>query len=102
MAYDRLDSIPDPWQQTGTVCSTLANLWTDKGKFTPDDFIPRVRPKPKILSGKAGLAWFQSIDAGLKAQLDRARKQQEREQPSPPSAGSRSDCPPTAPPSSQG
>lgn len=95
MAYDRIDLIPDAWLQTGTICSTVANLWTEKGGYKPEDFIPRPRPA-RIVSGQAALAWFQGVSTAVAARLKREPV------PSPPSAGSRSDCPPTAPPSSPG
>jgi hypothetical protein len=87
MAYDRLDLIPDPWRQTGTLAATIANLWTDRGRYGPDDFIPRPRPV-RILSGKAGRAWFQGLAAAAAAKFARAKDK--GDVPSPPSDGSRS------------
>jgi hypothetical protein len=83
IAYDQLDRIPDPWEQTGTVCATVANLWTDKGGYRPDDFIPRPRRAARILDARAGLAWMRGVASGVAAKFARG-------QPSPPSAGSRS------------
>lgn len=90
MAYDRLDLLPDPWRETGTVCATLANVWTDKGGYKPDDFIPRPRPV-RIMSGKGGRVWMQAVAAAAAAKFHRESAS------SPPSAGSKSASPPTAP-----
>jgi len=43
MAYALLEPLPDPWQQSGILCALLANLWSSKGRFRPEDFIPRPR-----------------------------------------------------------
>lgn len=56
LAYDRIDPIPDPWTQTGMVCSVLAQLLGGKAgaKKTPRDFIPiRHRPRRKPMGGAA-------------------------------------------------
>jgi hypothetical protein len=90
MAFDRTDLIPDSWAQTGTIAATMANIWTDRGRYKPEDFIPRPRPV-RILSAAAGLAWMRGISAAAAAKFKRETT------PSPPSAGSRSDCSPTPP-----
>ena len=84
MAYDRLDLMPDPWREAGTVAATLANLLSGaRYAFKPDDFIPRPR-RVRILSSRAGLAWMKGVAAAVAARFKGGL-------PSPPSAGSRSD-----------
>lgn len=39
MAFDKIIPLSDSWAETGTVCSTFANLWSSK-RFYPEDFIP--------------------------------------------------------------
>lgn len=42
--FYRIHPEADPWYQTGMICSTLANVMGDgKKKWTPEDFIPRIR-----------------------------------------------------------
>jgi hypothetical protein len=63
LAYDQLDQIPDPVLIGGRIASVVANVMTVGQKFTPDDFTGRMRPKPRILSGEAGRAYFQGLTA---------------------------------------
>jgi hypothetical protein len=62
LAYDQIDHIPDPIHIGAMICSVMANVMsTGKRKFTPDDFTGRRLPKPKIVSGEAGNAFFRGV-----------------------------------------
>lgn len=39
IARERIEPIGN-WKQTGQICATLANLWTKKGGFKAEDFMP--------------------------------------------------------------
>jgi hypothetical protein len=44
MAADACGLLPDPWQQTGVIASTFANVMGGSEKpLKPDDFIPQHR-----------------------------------------------------------
>jgi hypothetical protein len=47
VAYDRIEGIPQPWRQAGTIAAAAANPYRGKGRraFGPEDFMPIIRPK---------------------------------------------------------
>jgi hypothetical protein len=76
LAYDQVDGIEDAYWIGGMIASVIANsMSSSTRRFDPADFIPRRRPKPKILSGDAGRSFFRGVSQA-----------QEKKQ-SPPSAG---------------
>lgn len=47
MAYDQINPPPDPWLQTGLLCSLLANLFgNSKKRHKPDTFMP---PRKRVI-----------------------------------------------------
>jgi hypothetical protein len=66
MAWDQLDKLPDPWWQMGKICAVIAEILTGKAA-SPEDFIPRARPKRKIMSPEAAMATMRGAEAVLKA-----------------------------------
>ncbi len=45
MVYSRLHGLEDSWQQTGLICSVVANsAFGSKGRFKPLDFMPVKAP----------------------------------------------------------
>jgi hypothetical protein len=63
LAYDKLDGIPDAVHIGGVIASTFYNVMTTGAKLDADDprFTGRLRPKPRILSGDAGVAFFRGL-----------------------------------------
>ena len=62
-AYLRLHPTGDDWQQTGTIASTMVNMWSDgKAKATePGDFVPAWKPPKPPMRGDDMAAIFKAI-----------------------------------------
>jgi hypothetical protein len=66
LAYDQLDRVPDAVHIAGVIASTIYNVMTvGNKKLDADDamFTGRRRPRPRILSGESGLAFFKGLSA---------------------------------------
>jgi len=67
MAWDQLDKLPDPWWQMGKICAVMVEILTGK-PADPEQFIPRVRRKRKVMSPEAAMAIMRGAGAIAQAQ----------------------------------
>ena len=79
LAYDSLDKIPDPYWIGGQICQVIAACFAGK-KTEVSDWIPRVRPAPRIMTGEHGRAIIDGIRAQMLAQQATQRRDQFRAQ----------------------
>lgn len=61
IAYDRVEPIPQPWQETGLLAAILCNLLGTGRRRSPADFIPARRAPAEEQSPSAILAAFQGM-----------------------------------------